>query len=261
MIDKKIKFFKYHGTGNDFILINSFEKEIKFTKEDIRLLCHRRFGVGADGLMLLKKSEEYDFEMDFYNSDGNKGSMCGNGGRCIVAFAKDSEIIKDKTVFLAPDGVHKAMYYSHNKIKLQLKDVSKIEEHSLGLFLDTGSPHLVIYNEDNNIDVYSEGHKIRYSDFYKKNGVNVNFVVYNNSIKEIYTYERGVENQTYSCGTGTVASAISLNKTKGIKSPVKLKTLGGDLIVYFENTKKDFYNNIWLEGPVVKVFEGIYSRK
>jgi len=259
MTDNKIEFFKYHGTGNDFILINSFEKEIILTKEDISLLCHRRFGVGADGLIFLRKKDGYDFEMDFYNSDGNKGSMCGNGGRCIVAFAKDLGIIRSETFFLAPDGAHNAIYYSHDKIKLQLKNVNNIEKHPLGLYLNTGSPHLVIYKKNNDIDVYSEGRKIRYSDYYRNEGTNVNFVVYNDNIKEIYTYERGVEAQTYSCGTGTVASAISLNKTDGIRSPIRLKTLGGDLIVYFNNIGKDIYSDIWLEGHVEKVFEGIYN--
>ena len=221
-------------------------------------MCHRRFGIGADGLMILRKKKGYDFEMDFYNSDGYKGSMCGNGGRCIVAFAKDSGIIENKTLFYAPDGAHQAIYYNHDKIKLQLKDVNKIEKHPSGLFLDTGSPHLIIYKNSNNFDVLSEGRKIRYSDFYKKEGTNVNFVVYNNNISEVYTYERGVEDQTLSCGTGTVASAISLNKIKNIQSPVKLKTLGGNLTVYFNHKNDDNYNDIWLEGPVKKVFEGVF---
>ena len=259
MMDKMLNFYKYHGTGNDFILINSFDDDINISYKNIKHMCHRQFGIGADGLMILRKKDGYDFEMDFYNSDGKKGSMCGNGGRCIVAFAHHLGIINDKAHFYAPDGEHYAKYFGTNKISLQLNNVNKIETHKLGLFMDTGSPHLVVFkNNANGLNVFEQGHTIRYSDDYKEQGVNVNFVIPDVNTSSVFTYERGVENQTLSCGTGTVASAIALHKSKGINPPVKLATLGGDLTVYFDNIRNNEYNNIWLEGPVEKVYSGSF---
>lgn len=256
-MEKGIQFTKYQGTGNDFILIDSFEKDIQLTAENIRSMCNRQFGIGADGLMILRKKNGYDFDMDFYNSDGNPGSMCGNGGRCIIAFAHDLGIIKDKTFFWAPDGDHIGIFHNHDKISLKMIDVSKIEEHELGLYMNTGSPHLVVFkNVQQEINVFEEGKKIRYSEPYSKQGVNVNFVIPNKDLSTIYTYERGVENQTLSCGTGTVASAIALHKIKNLASPIRFNTLGGKLNVRFEWTNKNEYNNIWLEGPANKVFSG-----
>jgi len=256
----KIYFSKYHGTGNDFILINAFDNNIELSSDVINSMCHRQFGIGADGLMILRKKNNFDFEMDFYNSDGNKGSMCGNGGRCIVAFAHDLGIITDKAHFLAPDGEHFAEFITHNKIKLSLRDVTNIENHKLGIFMDTGSPHLVISkNSDVDINVFEEGRSVRYSDEYKKNGVNVNFVIPKTDISKVYTYERGVENQTFSCGTGTVASAIALNKLENKVSPIKFNTLGGDLIVYFNRIGENSYSDIRLEGPAKKIFEGFFE--
>jgi diaminopimelate epimerase len=262
MIKKEIEFFKYHGTGNDFILINSFNDNIDLPADVIENMCHRQFGIGADGLMILRKKDGFDFEMDFYNSDGNRGSMCGNGGRCIVAFAHDMGVITDKAHFIAPDGEHFADFISYDKIKLTLRDVNNIEEHELGVFMDTGSPHLVIFKEhDNNLNVFEDGKAVRYSETYKENGVNVNFVIPQKDVSKVYTYERGVENQTFSCGTGTVASAIALNKLENRESPVEFNTLGGKLMVYFTKMNKDIYKNIWLEGPVRKVFSGVFSIK
>lgn len=254
-----IDFYKYQGTGNDFILIDSFNENIELSRDQINKMCDRRFGIGADGLMILRKKEGYDFDMDFYNSDGNPGSMCGNGGRCIVAFAHDLGIIKENAKFWAPDGEHEARFYSHNKISLKMIDVNSIEQHKLGLFMDTGSPHLVLFNDTNKVDVFNEGRNIRYSDQYKENGVNVNFVIPDITKSTIYTYERGVENQTFSCGTGTVASALALSKIKNYKSPVHFNTLGGDLSVFFEQQTTNSYTNIWLEGPAYKTFAGKYN--
>ena len=256
-MDKKLDFFKYHGTGNDFILIDSLNSDIRLSSDTIKMMCHRHFGIGADGLMILRKKDGYDFEMDFYNSDGNQGSMCGNGGRCIVAFAHDLGVIKIKTHFWAPDGEHFAEFFGHDKIKLKLKDVNSIELHELGLFMDTGSPHLVItIKNEKGLNVFEEGRKVRYSDYYKQHGTNVNFVIPSSSTSKIFTYERGVENQTLSCGTGTVASAIALHKLENKKSPVKFETLGGALSVYYKHINDDVYQDIWLEGPVKKVFSG-----
>lgn len=258
-MNKKIDFSKYQGTGNDFILIDSMSTNINLSSEAIKLMCHRQFGIGADGLMILKQKDGYDFEMDFYNSDGKNGSMCGNGGRCIVAFAHDLGVIGNKTHFLAPDGEHYAEFFNHNKIKLSLKDVNKIESHKLGLFMDTGSPHLVIMKDKkNDIDVFEEGRKIRFSNDYNKFGTNVNFVISNTKKSKIFTYERGVENQTLSCGTGTVASAIALNKINNMGSPIKFDTLGGELNVFFKVINSFEYKDIWLEGPVKRIFSGSY---
>lgn len=254
-----LEFYKYHGTGNDFILINAWDTLINLDQETIQKICHRRFGIGADGLMILRRKEGYDFFMDFYNSDGKPGTMCGNGGRCIVAFAHDLGIISNKTHFLAPDGPHQAEYYSNEKIKLQMANVSTIEKHALGLFIDTGSPHLVITKEeDKTLDVYQEGKKIRYNETYKKHGTNVNFIIPNAKMPKIFTYERGVEDETYSCGTGTVASALCLNHLNKFPSPIKLQARGGQLLVHFKKVSESHYEDIWLEGPAKKTFKGTY---
>ncbi len=259
-MSKNFEFHKYHGTGNDFILIDSFNTDIKLTGDTIKQMCHRQFGIGADGLMILRKKPNYDFYMEFYNSDGNPGSMCGNGGRCIVAFAHDLGIINNETTFWAPDGEHQAVFHSHDKISLKMKDVTQYESHKLGIFMDTGSPHLVIFrNNESGINVYNEGKTIRYSETYKKDGVNVNFVIPANDVSKIFTYERGVENQTFSCGTGTVASALTLNLLKGNVSPVQFESLGGHLAVYFDKKNENTYTNIWLEGPAINVFKGFYQ--
>jgi len=259
---KKIEFYKYHGTGNDFILINAMQNNIQLSQSEIEILCHRRFGIGADGLMILRPKKGFDFDMDFYNSDGYPGSMCGNGGRCIVAFAHDMGVIENETKFWAPDGEHKAVYYSQDKIALKMIDVDHIDKQELGLVLDTGSPHLVILKDSNKkLDVFNEGRTIRYSDAYNKKGINVNFVIPGNKISEIYTYERGVENQTFSCGTGTVAAGIALHKLQKCSSPLTFKTLGGKLTIYFDYLSCDSYRNIWLEGPATKTFSGTYLIK
>jgi diaminopimelate epimerase len=254
----KLDFYKYHGTGNDFILIDSFNKDIQLSKDNIEQLCHRRFGIGADGLMILRKHDGYDFEMDFYNSDGNQGSMCGNGGRCIVAFAHDLGIIEDTTKFLAPDGEHEAKFFSHDKISLKMIDVDYIENNELGFFMNTGSPHLVITKETElGLNVFEEGKSIRYSEKYRNEGVNVNFVIPGTDNSKIFTYERGVENQTFSCGTGTVAAALTLHKNRNTQSPIRFTTLGGNLSVLFNFDAHDKYSNIWLEGPAIRTFQGI----
>lgn len=256
---QKIVFSKYHGTGNDFILINALDTTIVLSEQAIQTMCHRRFGIGADGLIILRDKEGFDFFMDFYNSDGKPGSMCGNGGRCIVAFAHDLGVIKKETRFFAPDGPHVAKYESADKISLQMADVASIEQHELGMFINTGSPHLVIdKSQEPAINVYDQGKKIRNSEKYKSDGVNVNFFQDNQNMPKIYTYERGVEDETYSCGTGTVATALTLNKLFGNPSPVTLQAKGGVLKVYFNRNEANSYSNIWLEGPTKKTFTGTY---
>lgn len=257
---KKLHFYKYHGTGNDFIMLDGINETIpKLTKTFINEICHRRFGIGADGLIVLRPNQKYDFTMEFYNSDGSLGSMCGNGGRCVVAFAHDLRIIKEQTVFLAPDGVHSAFFYTDKKIALKMQDVKEIENHKLGLFIDTGSPHLLIFSKNISFkEGYKEGKKIRYSSFYENSGgVNVNFIFYDKKEVNLITYERGVEDITYSCGTGSVATALALNIKHKLASPIRINTRGGTLEVKFNTSNNKKFTDIWLIGNAKKTFEGI----
>lgn len=255
-----IHFFKYQGTGNDFIMIDAINERIpKLTKTFIKKVCHRRFGVGADGLIILRPpTSDNDFIMEFYNSDGSLGSMCGNGGRCVVAFAHNLKIIKKHTTFLAPDGEHSAVFQANKNIALKMQDVKKIEYHQLGLFIDTGSPHLLIFSEHiSQKEAYEEGKKIRYSSFYKKKGgVNVNFITYDKQKINLITYERGVEDITYSCGTGSVAAALAMSIKNQLSSPVKIITQGGMLKVKFNNVNNKEFKDIWLIGEAKEIFEG-----
>lgn len=256
-----IPFYKFHGTGNDFIMVDN--RTDVFPKNNTNLvheLCHRRFGIGADGLILLENSEEAleDFKMVYFNSDGNQSSMCGNGGRCLVAFAKLLGIIDDKTVFSAIDGVHEALI-DGEVVSLKMQDVTANGINKEEIFLDTGSPHHILFSEQvGDVNVKKEGASIRYSAKYESSGgTNVNFVQ-QTAIDTflVRTYERGVEDETYSCGTGVTAVAIAVNalcKTKA--TTIKLETPGGKLQVSFENENGN-YRNIWLTGPTAKVFKG-----
>ncbi|MDQ3050335.1 MAG: diaminopimelate epimerase [Bacteroidota bacterium] len=233
------------------------------TTEAIAQLCHRRFGIGADGLILLEVSSSHDFKMVYYNSDGNEGSMCGNGGRCIVAFAQFLGIAGDKTTFEAIDGVHEASRTVTDQplIALKMKDVHEFTKVNGSVVLDTGSPHYVTFCDDiNTIDIITEGRKIRNSELYKATGINVNFIAKNDTGFIIKTYERGVEDETYSCGTGTVAAAIAL-VSEGRASdalPVKFHSAGGSLEVSFIRNGNHF-TNIVLTGPATQVFEGFFE--
>lgn len=251
-----MKFYKYQGTGNDFVILDN--RSLDFPKEDTKLvnhLCDRRFGVGGDGLILLENDPDYDFKMVYYNSDGNESTMCGNGGRCIVAFAHFLDIFEEKTKFDAIDGMHEAEI-KNGIVKLKMIDVEKIfsnEDHSV---LNTGSPHFVQFVDDvENYDVYHNGNKIRNNDTYKKEGINVNFAT-QLSENELFvrTYERGVEDETFSCGTGVTATALTFMKNNHLKS-INIKVLGGNLKVYAEKNGEGF-DNIWLEGPAKQVFSG-----
>ena len=254
----KHTFFKYQGTGNDFVIIDN--REDIFNKLDTKLvahLCDRRFGIGADGLILLENHNEVDFKMVYYNSDGNKSTMCGNGGRCLVAFAKKLGIIENKATFLAIDGLHHAEI-EDDIVKLQMQDVSKIEIFNEHVFLDTGSPHHVEMRHDiDAIDIKKEGTSIRYGEPYNDEGANVNFVEkINDSIFSVRTYERGVEGETFSCGTGVTAVGIAMNVTgKTNKNLITLKTKGGNLKVSFRPDGKNF-KDVWLIGPAILVYKG-----
>jgi len=254
----KLHFYKYQGTGNDFIMIDN--RTMLFPKNDVTLinkLCDRRFGIGADGLILLEPSENHDFTMVYFNADGNEGSMCGNGGRCLVAFAKQLKVIENKTIFDAVDGLHYATI-ENEIVSLKMIDIDNIEVTNTYSFLNTGSPHHISFcNNLKDLNVKKIGAQIRYGAPYFETGTNVNFVeqVSENAFK-VRTYERGVEDETLACGTGVTAVAIAAHKTKKTNSTkIQLEVLGGNLEVSFEN-EGNLYTNIFLKGPAESVFEG-----
>lgn len=256
----KIKFSKYQGTGNDFVMIDN--REGQFPKGDTKLiaqLCDRRFGIGADGLLLLEDDLTADFRMVYYNADGNESSMCGNGGRCLVAFAKLLNVFEGNvTNFVAVDGLHHATLLLDGDVSLQMKNVDTIRIEEDHIFMNTGSPHHVMMVEDlESFDVKKEGARIRYSELYGAAGSNVNFV---KQLSENYfalrTYERGVEDETLSCGTGATAVAIAMYVTgKATSQKVKLEVQGGKLEVSFEN-QENVYSKVMLQGPATFVYEG-----
>ncbi len=249
-------FYKYQGTGNDFIILDDREEIFDVNNcELIMSLCERRTGIGADGLILLRNHKKYDFEMIYFNSDGKISTMCGNGGRCIAAFASLLNIVEESMTFLAIDGPHEAKILDEN-ISLKMSNVKHIESINDDFLLDTGSPHYIkLVHNINTIDVYKEGGIIRNFKRFKKEGVNVNFVNIENSI-QLRTYERGVEAETLSCGTGVVATAISLYSAKYITdSSVDIYTQGGVLNVSFDYIDLVF-QNIWLTGQASLVYTG-----
>ncbi len=256
-----LSFYKYQGTGNDFVLIDN--RQQLFSKNDTKLihfLCDRKFGIGADGLILLENDDTYDFKMVYYNADGNESTMCGNGGRCIVAFANFLGVIKGETTFIAIDGKHYATIES-DEVQLQMQDVSTIEDHETHVFLDTGSPHHVTFSENiSQLDIQREGAAIRYGAPYFKAGANVNFVKKLSDTEfRVRTYERGVEDETLSCGTGVTAVALAMHHLKETNAnEVLLQVEGGSLQVSFERDATT-YTNIFLKGKATQVFKGEIS--
>ena len=252
-----IPFYKYNGTGNDFIMIDN--RNLQFDSSNTNLiqkLCTRHFGIGADGLILLENEESFDFKMVYFNSDGNESTMCGNGGRCIVQFAHDLKIIGEKCKFIAIDGTHLGTV-SDTEVSIQMQDVQKIDVNPTRSELDTGSPHYVAFMDKiPNENFVTEARSIRQNAPYTKEGINVNFAKVRNNTIEMRTFERGVEDETLACGTGATAVAIAAHK-RGLVAlnsiPVQVK--GGNLNVSFENNG-DGYSNIWLTGPAKFVFEG-----
>lgn len=258
----QLQFYKYQGTGNDFVLIDNRKNEIELTFEQIKFLCNRRFGIGADGLMLLELEPGVDFKMIYFNSDGNPSSMCGNGGRCITAFAKHLGIIIDKAKFIAVDGIHEAIIDEDETVSLKMQDVKTIEIGDNFFYLNTGSPHYVkLINDVQNFDVVTNGKNIRYNERFTEEGTNVNFIEKINDELVVRTYERGVEDETLSCGTGVTAAAIvaALEGISNSKNNCLIKTLGGNLEVTFEKVLTQNFYNIWLKGPAQKVFDGIIN--
>ncbi len=257
-----IHFYKYHGTGNDFVIINMLRNPYSLSTEQIAFLCNRHKGVGADGLMMLLPSEDYDFRMKYYNSDGNEGSMCGNGGRCMLAFAHDMGIIKDQYRFIAIDGEHKGRilkeHTTEKLVELKMSDVEKAKILYNNYEINTGSPHYIDFRENiENLDVFKEGQEIRYSKNYKEAGINVNFVEQNENQLFVRTYERGVENETLACGTGVTAAALASSIRQNlVYKNFDIKVLGGQLNVRFKTEDGIKFHSIYLTGPAVFVFEG-----
>lgn len=250
-------FYKYQGTGNDFILFDNREAKIELTKKQVSRLCDRRFGIGADGLILLNAHTDYDFEMNYYNADGSQ-SLCGNGGRCTVKFAAEKGITKLQYRFLAIDGGHEARIETNGHVALKMNDVSNVRSRHGHYILNTGSPHYVeMLQNVMGLDVVKRGRAIRYNDEFRQEGINVNFVEQTEERDKIIvrTYERGVEDETFSCGTGVTAAALVNYHNEAGYNYVCVQTKGGMLNVEFDKTGKG-YENIWLIGPADKVFEG-----
>lgn len=255
----KIPFYKYQGTGNDFVILdNRSGLFTHLTNETIFNLCHRRKGIGADGLMMLNHHESSDFEMLYYNADGLPGSMCGNGGRCMVQFAYDLGIKRYTYRFFAVDGEHLAEIDQHGNVKLKMIDVSVVLKQNGYAILDTGSPHFVKWVHDiENVDVFRSGMEIRNSKPFAEKGINVNFVeVLEDNLIFVRTYERGVEDETMSCGTGVTACALMAAHNQLGFNQIEVKTTGGQLSVEFERIDEQHFVNIWLCGPAIKVFQG-----
>ncbi len=255
----KIEFYKYQGTGNDFVILDNRNGAYgELTQKQVKKICDRRFGIGADGLMMLTEKDGYDFEMIYFNADGNESSMCGNGGRCLTMFAYDMGIKKSTYKFIAVDGEHLAEIDINNLVRLKMKDVDEVDEHASYAVLNTGSPHFVKFAANiKDVDVVETGREIRYSKEFKNEGINVNFVE-NLSEDTIFvrTYERGVEDETYSCGTGVTACAlVSAHNEKGFNQ-VQVQTPGGRLSVEFDKLDEEHFENIWLCGPATFVFKG-----
>jgi diaminopimelate epimerase len=259
------RFYKYHGAGNDFVLIDNRTNSFVADAVVIRALCHRRMGIGADGFVLLNepKIPKTDFEMRYFNSDGFEGTMCGNGGRCIVSFARRLGIIDDKTVFSGIDGLHQAKILSCEGdmavVSLRLKDVLGIKSFDDGYFIDTGSPHVVKFVADVHAVDMEEGKRIR-NDVRFERGTNVNFVeILKDNTLFVRTYERGVEGETLSCGTGVTASALAFAKRNDFLTSVAIQTYGGKFCVGFR-TEDDCFFDVDLQGETCFVFEGILPR-
>jgi diaminopimelate epimerase len=251
-----LTFYKYQGTGNDFVIIDNRSGNIQLTTEQVKFLCDRKFGIGADGLMLLNLKDGYDFEMVYCNADGKESSMCGNGGRCLTQFAFDMGIKKDKYFFIAVDGEHEAFFESNGWVDLKMKDVNEIIQYRSDAVLNTGSPHYI--QQTTNIeakDVFADGRAIRYNNDFAAVGINVNFVEPTTDGIAVRTYERGVENETLSCGTGVTASALVFSN-KEAHQRINITTIGGNLAVEFDKISEQSFKNIYLCGPATFVFKG-----
>ncbi|MCB9808999.1 diaminopimelate epimerase [Candidatus Nomurabacteria bacterium] len=254
-----IIFYKYNGAGNDFVMLDNREEWFDWeNKELIARLCDRKFGVGADGIILLQNHDEQAFEMFYANSDGSRGSMCGNGGRCIVAFAHQLGIIEQnqEITFMGPDAPHQGILVSEGKVKIDMIDVKAIQEKNGLTFVSTGTPHHIQYVPNlKEFPIVTEARKLR-DRCSEKDGVNVNYVEHIDGQWHVRTYERGVEDETLACGTGATAVALALAEQKGVTSPVAIHMPGGVLTISFDYSPEQGFTNVWLEGPATFVFEG-----
>ncbi len=254
----RLFFSKYHGTGNDFVMIDNRRQGFVPAQATVAALCRRRTGIGADGLILISAHDKYDFTMRYFNADGQESTMCGNGGRCAIAFAHAQGLCGKKTRFLAVDGEHEGVI-EEGLVRLKMQDVTGITPQENGYFLDTGSPHFVLFTEDvENFPVSRRGREIRNSELFQPEGTNVNFTgIVDDSTLFNRTYERGVEEETLSCGTGSVAAALVFADTRqNVSTPVTVRTPGGTLRVSFVKKGTGHYGDIWLQGPAVHVFNG-----
>ena len=253
----KLKFEKYQGTGNDFVIIDN--RNNQFDKSNIDLiqhLCDRKFGIGSDGLILIENHAEWDFNMVFFNPDGSQ-SFCGNGSRCAVAYAKKLELISDFAKFNSTDGYHEASINANGLVKLKMHDVDNIEVSETHHYMDTGSPHYNCFEKNiGSIDIIERGREIRYNERFRDVGTNVNFIEQLSNGIKVRTYERGVEDETLSCGTGVTACALSTALVcETSEGEINVNTKGGDLSVSFFQTESGF-NDVWLIGPTEFVFNG-----
>jgi len=259
----QVKFSKYQGTGNDFILLNNLSGSYDaLSVDDIKLLCNRRFGIGADGLIKINQSFSKAFEMDYYNSDGSK-SFCGNGARCAVAFAHTLGLLTNPhTKFMAIDGPHEA-WLCQEEVRLKMANVAPIVELENGYEVQTGSPHFIL--EDSNHQsshVVEVGRSIRYNETYGNEGINVNLMSIHENHIQVATYERGVEDETLSCGTGVTAAALVFAQIKGLPSgKVKVQTKGGELLVEWNRRLDASFDEVYLTGPAKHVYNGTYEFK
>jgi diaminopimelate epimerase len=251
-----IHFHKYQATGNDFVIIDNRETKLSFTNEQIARICHPKFGVGADGLMLIENHPSLNFHLEYFNSDGSK-SLCGNGCRAAVQFASQLGLVNGKASFTAFDGAHAAEILPSGNVRVKMGDVKEVKRIGEDFYIHTGSPHFIRFvTEIENYPVFEEGKEIRYSADYKPGGTNVNFVeIQEDNTIFVRTYERGVENETLSCGTGVTAAALAAS-LRGYVSPVKIKSLGGDLSVEFKTSQSGTFQEIYLVGPAKMVFKG-----
>lgn len=251
-----LSFFKYQGTGNDFIVLDNRAGHLQFSKAQIIKLCDRKFGIGSDGVVLIEEDARDDFYMNFYNPDGSQ-SFCGNGSRCAVAFARRLGVVGNHGVFRAIDAAHPFLV-NDAEIAIQMADVDEVQWDHESCVIHTGSPHLILPTaQPDTLDVQREGAAIRYSERFAKDGINVNFVRYGEAELWMRTYERGVEAETLSCGTGVTAAALSLASKTSDVNEVKVHTKGGDLKVKMEHSARGGFHDIWLCGPAEFVFEGV----
>lgn len=259
--NQHIKFSKFHGAGNDFIMINATNEELLLSEELIYKMCDRRLGIGADGLIILMPSENHDFRMRYYNCDGKESTFCGNGGRCIAAFAHYQNIIKNTATYEAVDGIHKVKVteISSNEyhVELTMRDILSYKLENDSLLINTGSPHYVKKVDDlETLDIIKDGASIRYDKNISSDGVNVDFLVNRDGKMHIRTYERGVENETLACGTGVTASAIAASLWYGGNN-IDIYTQIAKLNVRFDKDNNTF-KNVVLSGPATHVFDGMF---